>query len=153
MKEFPLNKDYKIDLSGNVYNKFDKRLCTFLDRHDYIRIKLPDRKYYIHRMMAITYLPNPDNKPYVDHIDGNVSNNCLSNLRWATISENSTNTRPNAKKVEPNIYKYVKNYMVVFMSKNVRYRGYFKTLEEAREYKRSIIDERSTTEHISPDGA
>lgn len=45
----------------------------------------------VHRLVALTHIPNPDNKPVVDHIDGDKLNNDITNLRWATYSENSTN--------------------------------------------------------------
>ena len=42
----------------------------------------------IHRLLAIHFIPNPDNKPQVNHIDGDKFNNDLSNLKWVTCSEN-----------------------------------------------------------------
>lgn len=45
----------------------------------------------IHRLVAETYIPNPHNKPTVDHIDRNPSNNNIDNLRWATVSEQNIN--------------------------------------------------------------
>ena len=45
-------------------------------------------KVALHRLLAIQYLPNPNNKRTVNHIDGNKLNNNLSNLEWATDSEN-----------------------------------------------------------------
>ncbi len=46
---------------------------------------------YLHRIVAELFIPNPENKSQVDHIDGNKHNNCVNNLRWATARENSNN--------------------------------------------------------------
>ena len=48
-------------------------------------------KTSIHRLEMLAFVPNVDNKPCIDHIDGNRENNCLYNLRWCTVKENMNN--------------------------------------------------------------
>lgn len=78
---------YEVSNEGNV--KRDGKLIDFSN--------VPDDEYYrtssfcVHRAVAELYVPNPDNKPCVDHIDGNKHNNKASNLRWVTYSENMRN--------------------------------------------------------------
>lgn len=47
----------------------------------------------VHRLVAKTFIPNTENKPIIDHINGNRTDNRVENLRWVTHSENSQNTR------------------------------------------------------------
>lgn len=50
------------------------------------------RKYSVHRLVALSYIPNLENKPEIDHIDGNTLNNNVYNLRWVTRKENENNS-------------------------------------------------------------
>ena len=55
----------------------------------FIRLHAPIKKnYYIHRLVATAFLPNPLNLREVNHLDGNKKNNCLYNLEWISSSQN-----------------------------------------------------------------
>lgn len=53
-----------------------------------IQVKEKRKYVYVHQAVVKAFIPNPDNKPVVNHIDGNKLNNNLENLEWATYSEN-----------------------------------------------------------------
>ena len=54
----------------------------------YAAVRLNGKFFSLHRVIAMTFLPNPENKPQVNHKDGNKLNNLVSNLEWSTQSEN-----------------------------------------------------------------
>lgn len=59
-----------------------------------------------HRMVAMAFIPNPYNKPCVDHIDTNPLNDCVTNLRWVTYSENNRNPITMTKYRKPGEYSH-----------------------------------------------
>lgn len=61
-------------------------------RHGYRIVKISNHSYYVHRLVAEASLPRIESKVEVDHIDRDTSNNAVSNLRWASRSENTRNT-------------------------------------------------------------
>lgn len=87
---------YSIEEDGRVFSLKRKiYLAARADRDGYMRVNLyKNGKMYtrfIHRLLAEAYIPNPDNLPHIDHIDRNVKNNALSNLRWASRETNQRN--------------------------------------------------------------
>jgi hypothetical protein len=65
-------------------------------RKDGYQVYSDNRKIkYLHRYLAEKYIPNPDNKPCVNHINGNKSDNRIENLEWATYLENNKHAKSN----------------------------------------------------------
>ena len=91
-------ENYEISKLGNVRNRTtNKVLKCNLDGNGYYIIRLWSNKKAtskcIHRLIGETFIPNPDNKAFIDHKDGNIINNAIENLRWATSSENQMNVK------------------------------------------------------------
>lgn len=90
VKDFP---NYKISEIGEVVNlTTGKNVATPLHQHGYLCVRLwnkgKTRLCKIYRLLAIQFIPNPENKREVNHLDGNRMNHSLSNLEWTTASEN-----------------------------------------------------------------
>ena len=86
---------YQVSDLGRIKNIESGRIFTGTkDAFGYKHVRLinPKGTYTlrkVHRLVAEAFLPNPEGKPIIDHIDGDKTNNALSNLRWFTYSENS----------------------------------------------------------------
>lgn len=55
----------------------------------YISLYIYNKTYYLHRLVAQAFIPNPQFKPCINHLDGNKLNNNVNNLEWVTYSENN----------------------------------------------------------------
>lgn len=91
--EYP---NYQIYKNGVVMNHTTgKIISTYISTTGYRFTRLWKNNFTqtfpIHRLLAKAYIPNPENKREVNHIDGNKFNNSLDNLEWATPSENMKN--------------------------------------------------------------
>lgn len=70
---------------------------TFGSKNDrgYLRVKINGKAYKVHRLVAETFIPNPENKPQIDHLNRNPQDNRVENLSWTTPSQNCRNRRDN----------------------------------------------------------
>jgi hypothetical protein len=117
----------------------------------YYTIRIGGKNELLHRIMAKTFLPNPENLTEVDHIDRNRQNYALSNLRWASTSQNRINTpiRKDNKHGSKGIrYRHNKQKWQAYWSIDQKciFSQYFDTKEEAIEHRKKMVEEHYDTE-------
>ena len=87
----------------SIYKNKTKELKPHKTKNGYMRIGLPkngkSKKFLVHRLLALHFIPNPENKKCVDHINGIKYDNRLENLRWLTNKENSNAFRSNPAQI------------------------------------------------------
>lgn len=138
--------NYAVSNKGNVKRLIGGRgkckancmIKANANTHGYLFIRLCNncdaKCKTIHRLVATAFLENPENKPCVDHKDGNKKNNVLENLRWATKTENQGNRVGSCKSGYKGVYLHSGKY-ISMISKNKKsyWLGTFETAEQASE--------------------
>ena len=141
---------YEISNNGQVkryYKNGNIKILNPSNSNGYLRIELSKKgerqNFLIHRLIAIHFIPNPENKECIDHIDGDKLNNSIENLRWVSHSENMLNKKNYGKYKKGVRYhkKRKKFYSQITLNGKSAHIGYYETEEEAHEsYKQKFLE-------------
>ena len=133
--------NYCVSNFGNIKNLKTNRILKSRNHNQgYKLISLSKngkvKTFTVHRLVAKAFLENPDNKPMIDHIDENKTNNNVKNLRWRTVAENGCNrgrTKNNTSGYKGVCFDKPANKYKAYININGRLKhlGYFETAEEA----------------------
>ena len=105
-KELEGFSKYKISNSGKVWSKkYNIEMSLKNKVSGYIRIQLfnnnrAPESHYIHRLVALTFIPNPENKKTVNHKNHNITDNRVENLEWATMVEQNNHKRKPSREAD-----------------------------------------------------
>ena len=145
--------DYFINRDGDILSKKfgkEKILKPTINTHGYYQIRLLKKEktkiYRVHRLVALTFIPNPNNYEMIDHIDRNKKNNCVDNLRWCNHQINNANKskpKTNTSGLKNiSFHKSSQTYKVqIFRNgKNITIK-HFDTIQEAVLHRNALLDE------------
>ena len=89
-KIIPVDNNYEASNDGQIREvKTGKKISQWLDKDGYLIATLSGKLYRVHRLIALTFISNPNNLPVVNHKNFDKSDNHVTNLEWVTYSENS----------------------------------------------------------------
>ena len=132
MKIVKISKKYILRDDGRVFNiKTGEEFIPSKVR-GYPRVCVSHGKTeYVHRLVAKNFIPNPDNLPYVDHINRIRDDNRVENLRWVTALENSNNTQCNLDTEHKPLIQHKDNH-------NEYYHQYYQLNPEQYEHQKEL---------------
>lgn len=115
---------YEVSDDGQVRAVSDSRILRTSVSRGYLTVSLKDaaggkpRNHRVHRLVARAFVPNPNDKPNINHIDCNTTNNAAENLEWCTQAENLEHSRRLGRM--PQCFRGVRNNRSKLSDENVR---------------------------------
>lgn len=151
VEEFPA---YSVSTLGRV-KKGDLILRPQRHTSGYVQVRLYDDisiTQTIHSLVTRAFIPNPEGKPTINHIDRDKTNNRVDNLEWATRSEQMLHSpKTIGSSGERHIQKRKHDFVVkITRNKVFHYGGTFRTLEEAKEARDALLAQIKPTPLDSP---
>lgn len=140
---------YEVSDQGNV--KVNGELIDFTKYIELGKGYLGIGRFYIHRAVAELFVPNPENKPEVDHINRNRYDNRAENLRWVTRKENANNRADMHGENNPMYHYNYTDDQIKEMSERVKKRMQNETPGERKKYGRSGSAHHNYNKHPSKD--
>jgi hypothetical protein len=129
MKHFDSN--YIVYPDGRVYSvRSNKFLKPQTMKNGYLRFKMYKKSVLIHRIVAQTYLPNPNNLPQVNHKNFDKTDNRVENLEWCDNRYNQEHYH--GENVGIRLTKHGTYYVTIHIGRKLKYIGCYKTLDEAK---------------------
>lgn len=144
---------YTIDKSGNVYSEVKGGFLNVTDNsygYKMVSLKIEGKrkwkKAYIHRLVALAFIPNLEELPEVNHIDENKDNNNVENLEWISRLDNvrhGTGTKRQVLKRTKKVYVY--DYLLNFIGE---YQGMNQATKDVLGYSQAKVLNKRTKEHF-----
>ena len=140
---------YEISNFGEIKSKWGKGriLKSYPNKDGYkcVNLHLNDKRgfYTVHRLVGNYFIPNPENKPQIDHINRIKDDNRVINLRWVTQNENQLNRdiQKNNTTGFKNILKIRTGFRVKITRNKKSYRKQFQSKEDAIEWRNAMYDD------------
>ena len=158
--------NYEISNLGNVRNIDTGRILKpGKNTHGYYFVNLYKdgigKMFLVHRLIALHFIPNPDNLPCIDHIDRNRTKNSISNLRWISRSNNQRNkpkkTNASSKYMGVCFHKRRgKHQAYISINNKLKHIGYYETEDKAGRAFDNFVKQHNLTEFYElnfPDNA
>ena len=140
--------NYLIYSDGKIWSKYLKGrfLKPSVNSCGYLHLRLckdgKPKNMTIHRLIALHYIPNPENKEMVDHIDRDRQNNNINNLRWVTHGENQLNKDAYGAIKLRGVYKEGNRFRAsIWLDSKQKHIGCYNTPQEASEARTKYIND------------